>query len=374
MPSHENLFDHTGSIVPISSLKQYIPTEWHKSLVGSTILAAFGRTPSIWKRAELVSWDEEHELGQVVFCEDGTSVKLGAESLSLSQYAELSEGDYDDDEDEYDDEEEEDEEDEGPSSSGNYLYSNLEEDELGHQGIGFLEETNSQKGVQTETRVFATWEHHTRGIASKMMANMGYREGMGLGVSGQGRVDPILVRVLPGKQSLDHAVAANESTGGDRDKYRASGGKLSVKRRTRGGKRKREKKFAELARAEKAEEQQRSDVFSFINNQLVSDAKNGNDGSMVKLKKESGERGGGSKKEENRRSLVAYDDEVKRMKNTVEKWEEMAKRNQKDKVVYEAAMRKLSEARKELSAAEATYASAYSAVASKEKEKKWLKF
>lgn len=367
--SHENLFNYAGFIVPVSFIKQYIPTEWHKSLVGSTIFAAVGPAPSIWKRAELESWDEELELGQVVFCEDGASAKLGTESLSLSQYAEMSEEDYDDDDDgsSNDDDDEEDEE---PSSSGKSQYSDLEEDELGHQGIGFMEATKLQKGVQTDTRVFATWEHHTRGIASKMMASMGYREGMGLGASGQGRVDPIQVKVLPAKQSLDHAVATSENTeleGSGRKRIRggkSKGQEHGVKRGTRGGRRKREKKFAELARAEKAEEQQSSGVFSLINNQLVTDAKNVS----------RGDRNGGLKIEENRRSMVAHDDEVKRLKNAINKWEETAKRNQKDKVMYEATMRKLHDVRKELSHAEARYASVSSAVSSKEKEKKWLKF
>jgi G-patch domain len=373
---------NAGFTVPFSLLKPYIPTEWHKSLVGSTILAAVGPVPSIWKKAELESWDEELELGQVVFCEDGASAKLGTESLSLSQYAELSEEDYDDevDDDDVSDDGYSDDEDEELSSSGKSQYSDLEDDEVGHQGIGFMEATKLQKGVQTETRVFAKWEHHTRGIASKMMANMGYREGMGLGVSGQGRTEPIPVKVLPAKQSLDHAVATSESREHeDSGKKRPRGGKnkkdkLSIKRRTRGGRRNREKKFAEMARAEKAEEQQRSDVFSLINNQLVTDPKNVSNGSASMLKRESGDRGGGSKIEENRRSMVAHDDEVKRLKNSINKWEEMAQRNQKDKVMYEAAMRKLHEARKDLSDAEARYVSVCSAVTNKEKEKKWLKF
>ncbi|KAJ4754336.1 Zinc finger CCCH-type with G patch domain-containing protein [Rhynchospora pubera] len=366
-----------GLSVPISLLKQYIPTEWHKSLVGSTILAAAGPSPSIWKRAELESWDKELELGEVVFCEDGATAKLGTESLSLSRYAELREEDYDDDsdgdEDDYDDSNDDDDDDEEPSSSGKYQYSNFEEDELGHQGLGLLEATNLQKGVQTETRVFAKWEHHTRGIASKIMANMGYREGMGLGVSGQGKIEPIQVKVLPPKQSLDLAVATED---GDWDNKRSlggksKGGKLGIKRRTRGGRRKREKKFAEMVRAQKAEEQQSSDVFNLINNQLVSDAKNGSSGSIIKFKRDSGDK---SNMDESRRSLVAYNDEVTRLKNIISKWEEMASRNQKDKAMYEAAMRKLSDVRKELSDAEARCASVFSAVSSKEKEKKWLKF
>ncbi|XP_073008341.1 zinc finger CCCH domain-containing protein 18 [Typha latifolia] len=335
-----------GFILPVSSLRQYIPIIWQQSLVGTSVLAASGRYPGIWKKAELESWDDELKLGRVVFQDDGSSAELGCDALSMSEYAEMSDEDED-------------------GSSSELSESSEEEDDQedgrDNQGLGFLEATTLQRGVQTETAVFAMWEHHTRGIASKMMASMGYREGMGLGASGQGMLDPVPVKVLPPKQSLDHAIASSET-----EHSRDQG-----KKRSRGGKRKRDKKYAEAVRAAKAEEEQTSDVFSFINNQLAGqDAANGSNG---KHKRGSGEADVVSKKED-RRSLVAYDDEVKELRNRVEKLEEMVKRNRNDKAVHEAAFRKLNETRKALAGAEATHASASNAVVNKEREKKWLKF
>lgn len=333
-----------GIVIPTSSLKRFTPTRWQQSLVGSSILASSGHHSGLWRRAELESWDDDLKLGQVVFQDDGNSARLPSDSLSISEYADMSG-----------------EDDEGSSSEEESELSEDgdQEDESIHQGLGLLESTNFS-GVQSETLIFAKWENHTRGVASKMMAKMGYREGMGLGVSGQGMLEPIPVKVLPPKQSLDHAVAAS-----------ADNGTIGRgKRRSRGGKRKREKKFAEQARAAKAEEAERS-VFGFINSQLV--GQDVAEGSATKVRKESlGEANGHAK--EDRRSLVVYDDEVKELKSRVEKLEEMMKRNRKDKAVYEAAARKLEQTRKALADAEATHSSAINAVNRKEKEKKWLKF
>uniref|UniRef100_A0ACD5YVG3 Uncharacterized protein n=2 Tax=Avena sativa TaxID=4498 RepID=A0ACD5YVG3_AVESA len=337
-----------GVVIPIASLKRFTPTRWQQSLAGSNILAASGHHSGLWRRAELESWDDDQKLGHVIFQDDGSTARLSGDSLSIPEYADASDED---------DEQGSSEEESGFSEDGD------QEDETIHRGVGLSESTNLT-GVQSETVIFAKWEQHTRGMASKMMAKMGYREGMGLGVSGQGMVDPIPVKVLPPKQSLDHALAPTAGEDG--------GSKVRDKKRTRGGKRKRDKKFAELARAAKAEEAERS-VFSFMNSQLVN--QDAAQGSAGKARKESPGQGNGQpKKEDNRRSLLAYDDEVKDLKSQVGKLEEMVKRNRKDKAVHEAASRKLEQTRKALVDAEATHASATNAVARKDKEKKWLKF
>lgn len=328
-----------GVDVQLTSLKKYVPTIWKPSLVGSSIWAVSNANAGIWKEAVLESWDEKDGVGQVVFRDDGSSVKFGAEEMILSEYAEVSDVDSD-------------------SSLEQSDSSDYEEEES--QGLGFLETTNLQKGIQTETAIFAKWENHTRGIASKMMANMGYREGMGLGVTGQGMLDPILVKVLPPKQSLDHALESHKEENTEKQR----------KKRSRGGKRKRDKKFAEAIRAAKEEEDSAPDVFTLINSQLAMHNQALNGGSMKKQHS----KGSGEGKKVDRRVLIAYEDEVKDLKMRVEKLEEMVNINKKEKAVYEAAMRKLIETRKALAEAEATHASASIAVVSKEKEKRWLKF
>ncbi|CAI9094709.1 OLC1v1030497C3 [Oldenlandia corymbosa var. corymbosa] len=329
-----------GVDVPLSSLKKYIATEWDQSLVGSSIWALQDSKCGIWRKAELELWDENLRLGHVVFQDDGSSAKLGTGALSLSEFAEIT-----------------DEEDNDVSSEGS---DSGDSDEDSSQGLGFMDTSSLQRGIQTETAIFAKWENHTRGIASKMMASMGYREGMGLGASGQGMVTPIPVKVLPPKQSLDHAVE-NEKDEEHKDN--------SEKKRSRGGKRKREKKFAAAARVAKEQEESKPDVFTLINNHLATHGESFTGGSKKQQNKRKDEG-----RKEDRRGLVAYEDEIKDLRMRVAKLEEMVVRNKKEKVVHDAAMRKLNETRKLLAETEAAHASASNAVIAKEKEKRWLKF
>ncbi|XP_021758004.1 zinc finger CCCH domain-containing protein 22-like [Chenopodium quinoa] len=336
-----------GTLMSLSSLKKYVSPCWGQPLVGASIFAVSRSGASIWREAELESWDDKLNQGQIVFRDDGSSETLGAEAMALSQHAEASNDEEDRETDNSDSE-----------NSGSSDYEDV--DDGFPQGLGFVKSTALQKGIQTDTAIFAKWENHTRGIASKMMANMGFREGMGLGLAGQGMVNPIPVKVLPAKQSLDHAMQSVKNE--ERDEHPEKN-----KKQSRGGKRKREKNFAEAARAAKQEEQ-RPDVFSLINSHLATHGRMINNESSV-MKKKSKE-----VKKEDRRSMIAYEEEVKELRNRVEKLEEMANRNRKEKAVYEAAMRKLTETQKALSEAEAKHASTSNAVVSKEKEKKWLKF
>ncbi|KAJ0233286.1 Zinc finger CCCH domain-containing protein 22 [Hirschfeldia incana] len=338
-------FSH-GVDVPVSSLKNYEQTEWRQSMVGSKIWAVSGSKYDMWRVGELESWDDTLQLGGVVFRDDGSSAKLGADAMVLSEYAQMTDDDGEEEEDE--------EEDEDGSASGSEESVSSDYDEEFPQGIGILGSTDQRSGVQNETAIFAKWENHTRGIASKLMANMGYREGMGLGVSGQGRLDPIIAKVLPPKRSLDHALEHIKNGEAKSEKPK--------KKRSRGGRRKREKKFAEAARAAKQEEEE-SDLFSFIN---IHEKKVNGREAVKKRQKNIGP--------VDRKALVAYEDEVKDLKYQVKKLEEMVKRNKKDQIVSDAATRRLKEVQKELASTLAAQASASNAVESKEKEKKWLKF
>lgn len=54
------------------------------------------------------------------------------------------------------------------------------------------------------------WEQHTKGIGSKLMLKMGYLMGKGLGKDGQGKIDPVEIRLLPPGKSLDYIAELRE--------------------------------------------------------------------------------------------------------------------------------------------------------------------
>lgn len=303
----------------------------------------------LWRPAELESWDEGQQRASIVFSADGNRAQVSKDDLAISEYALAS----DESESSGDDEEEaSDEEDVDESFFG------------------------ASSGVQSETVTFAHWERHTRGVASKMMASMGFREGMGLGKAGQGITQPVKVQMRPSKQSLGYGEEDQGGGQGDSEKPR--------KKKSRGGKRKRDQKWAAAQRAAKSKMEvmeETRNVFDFINNQLAaqqgSDTKstrhvrsshsNHSSNSVAVNEKQSLDKA-------NRHTIVAHEDEIKILQSKVSKLQEMATRNRKEKAVFEAVDRKLVEARKALASAEAAHATTMHAVHSKEKERKWLRF
>lgn len=196
-------------------------------------------------------------------------------------------------------------------------------------------------GVQSETVNFADWEKHTRGVASKLLVAMGFREGSGLGKLGQGRQNPIEVTVLPSRTSLGFV----EIKGDDGEKKK--------KRRGRGGERRRKQKLAEERRKEKAEMDKEfaSDMFSFINDKLSNVLPEGTEKaktakSELKVKgKTKNDDGGKSSRVE----LLERENKINELAAKVAKLEEMSERNRKkDKSVFVAVERKLVEVRAQL--------------------------
>ena len=347
-----------GLEIQLNALRNFKLTNWKDVPLGSHVLAESGN--GLWRGAELETWDATQQCASIVFSADGRrQVDVTTDNLAVAEHASASDESTDN------------------SSDDDDVYEDISDTEFDDRPptLGLFMGSVDPSGIQTETVTFAEWETHTRGVASKMMASMGFREGMGLGKMGQGITQPVKVQMLPSRQSLEFANERQQAkkSGSTENKSGNNG-----RKKTRGGRRKREKKWAAVQRIAKSKTQEFEDsqnVFSFINQQLASQKgnnelnvrSNGSDfmpslGTTVESEKA------------NRRTIVAHEDEIKDLRNKVNKLQQMAARNRKEKVVYEAVGRKLVEAQKTLANAEAVHATTTNAVQSKERERKWLRF
>lgn len=103
------------------------------------------------------------------------------------------------------------------------------------------------------------WEKHTKGFGSRMMQKFGYVIGTGLGQNGEGIIVPISAQILPPGRSLDHCMELRAQANGDKDLF-------SVERKLKHRKKKQEQINVKAYEREK----QKTDVFSFINDNIFS--------------------------------------------------------------------------------------------------------
>lgn len=147
-----------GEIVKIADLREYSSPDYTKIQEGSSILAKSNKS-QLWKHTTVD-----------MICGDEVSVKWSeneVENLPLSQIFPLSTSKED---------------------------KEIELKPIAEDVIIHIQPSASRLG---------SWEEHTRGIGSKLMAKMGYIFGSGLGKASDGRVEPVPTKVYPSGKSLD---------------------------------------------------------------------------------------------------------------------------------------------------------------------------
>lgn len=81
--------------------------------------------------------------------------------------------------------------------------ADFDDDSSGAEELDELSEMVVERVLSVGAGVrLGEWEQYTRGIGSKLMAQMGYVTGAGLGPTQEGRVDPVEATVLPAGKSL----------------------------------------------------------------------------------------------------------------------------------------------------------------------------
>lgn len=299
------MYSH-GELVPLSSIQEYREPDFQNIKMGSRVLAK--QKNQLWHRCVVLKMPEkEGDVFRVKFEANGSIAEvLPQDLLPLGDaYLEMSDTSEDSD-----------------SENDSAEYS---KEEVVHKSL-LTVESDAPLG---------NWEKHTRGIGSKLMAQMGYVVGTGLGKHSDGRIEPVEATVLPAGKSLDHCMKLRENAGGEKNLF-------SVERRMRKQQQKLEQQREKQYQREK--EREEKNVFNFINATLGDKPKSETQNSVSKGK-------GSLKTESNRQLNVAsfqIGENILRLERESTKLKESMARHAKGSVHYNNIIMKYNAKQKEL--------------------------
>ncbi|XP_011049578.1 PREDICTED: zinc finger CCCH-type with G patch domain-containing protein [Acromyrmex echinatior] len=314
--SDENCHYCHGKIVPFSSLQEYKEPDFHNIKIGSKVLTK--QKNNMWYRSIVLKLPEKNgDEYRVKFESSGKIVEAGLQDLlplddtNLEMSNTFNDSNNDD---------------EDTNNVDNELQPNSYiNNQLVHKSLLTLQSTNEALG---------NWEKHTRGIGSKLMMQMGYVIGSGLGKRSDGRIEPVETQILPAGKSLDYCMELREFAGDDKDLFSAE---RNMRKQQQKLEQQREREY------QKQKQKDDNDVFNFINKAL-SDKPEENIASSLQSKDK-------LKTESNRNLNVAsfqIGEHINRLERESLKLKESLTKHAKGSVFYNSIAMKYNEKQKEL--------------------------
>ncbi|KAK7119642.1 hypothetical protein R3I94_021462 [Phoxinus phoxinus] len=218
-----------------------------------------------------------------------------------------------------------------PLRQDDYSSSSSSDSEDDQCDAGYAKVSIAEDMAQVNGAEFCGWEAHTRGIGSKLMLQMGYELGKGLGKTLSGRVEPVLAVVLPKGRSLDIcAELTQRKTAAAIAKDNPASRKPKAKQRKR-----------------KASTSTRHNVFDFLNSKLGGGSQPASHSSSSSVTGAEAYRGGKSVKRSLNVRLFQATEKVTQVEREIQQLtKSLKKRNGRDATLISRMEEKLAASRK----------------------------